>query len=246
MKILLFVTGFRHLEEYGYFNRFLRRLNSLPSMCDLFIYCNNPHISGEIVARYQAFEQKNKYLHLTTLNVGFKMGGVEAVSRGMAMGAFEGYDYVVHLHPDVFIVDDSPMVAIMTQNLANDCVFFVNRGDPDDSRFFCFDFFIFKPRLLTRNVFLDALYTFQGIPEHWLSDMLANNAIAYHVVKRFAENRWHPRRVDEHLGLYHEHDLGLVDDLLNRLPATAAPSPRTLPKWQPPLVALHPSDVTDP
>ena len=245
MKILLFVTGFRHLEEYGYFNRFLRRLNSLSSMCDLFIYCNNPQISGEIVSCYRAFDQTNKHLHLTTLNVGFRMGGVEAVSRGMAMGAFEGYDYVVHLHPDVFIVDEAPMLAIMTQNLANDCVFFVNRGDPDDSRFFCFDFFIFKPRLLTRNVFLDGLYTYEGIPEHWLSDLLSNNAIAYQVVKRFAGNQWQPRRVDEHLGLYHEHDLGLVDDLINRLPATEASSPGTRPKWQPPVVALHPSSITD-
>jgi len=82
--------------------------------------------------------------------------------------------------------------------------------------FFSFDFFIFKPKLLTKNIFLEKLYTFTDYPEHYLHDMIKENNIKYTFIKRFVDNAY-SRRIDENLKLYHEHDLDKVQLLLKSL-----------------------------
>ena len=241
MRVLLFITGFRQVKEYDYFSTFLKRLNTLGDICDVFIYCNNPEISPDIVTYYKNFTQRNKHLYITSLNIGFGMGAVEAVSRGIEMGIFAGYDYVIHLHPDVFITAESAIIELLTANAANDCVFFVNTSEPDDRRFFSFDFFVFKPMLLQRNIFIDELHDYQDLPEHYLHDMLIKNGVKFKLVKRFENDRWSPRRIDEHLNLYHEHDLTLVEDLLKGFAEADGPPPTEVVGWQPPVVELHPS-----
>ena len=241
MKVLLFITGFRQVREYDYFNTFLQRLNTLSNICDVFIYCNNPEISSDIVTYYKNFTQPNKHLYITSLNIGFGMGAVEAVSRGIEMGIFKGYDYVIHLHPDVFITGESEIIELLTANAGNDCVFLVNRSQPDDERFFSFDFFVFKPALLPRNVFIDDLHEYQDLPEHYLHDMLIKHGVKFKLTRRFENDTWFPRRIDEHLNLYHEHDLQLVEDLLKSLPEADRAAPTRAPVWQPPVVELHPS-----
>lgn len=216
MKVLLFITGFRQVKEYDYFTAFLQQLETLPQICDVFIHCNNPDISEDIVTFYRKFTQRNKRLYITSVNAGFVMGAVEAVSSGIEMGIFAPYDYVIHLHPDVFITDDAAIMQTLNDNLDNDCVFFVTTSVPDDERFFSFDFFIFKPRLLTTNIFIDAVRTYDDIPEHCLSDMIVSHQVKFKIIRRFADNHWHPRRIDEHLKLYHEHDLPLVEEMLAR------------------------------
>jgi hypothetical protein len=212
MKILLFITGFRQLEEYNYFSIFLKQLN-LNSICDIFIYCNDPEIQSDIIKYYQKFDQNNKYLFITSLNGGYRIGGAEAVSKGIEMGIFKDYDYVIHLHPDVFITDDRYLMEVLQENLENDTVFFINKSAPYYN-FFSFDFFIFKPKLLTTNIFIDELYTFTDIPEHYLYDMIMKHNIKYTIIKRFDNDNWSPRRIDENLNLYHEHDLNKIVSLL--------------------------------
>ena len=212
MKILLFITGHRQLEEYNYFNIFLQQLK-LNSMCDIFIYCNHPGIHNDILTYYQNFNQKNKNLLITSLNSGYTRGGVEAVSQGIEMGIFNNYDYVIHLHPDVFITDDSYLIDTLLNNIQNDIVFFITKSY-NDERFFSFDFFIFKPKLLTKNIFIEKMHFFTTSPEYYLHDMIKENNIKYTFIKRFDNNTWHPRRIDEHLKLYHEHELDKVVNVL--------------------------------
>ncbi len=224
MKVLLFITGFRQVKEYDYFNTFLQDLNGLSRICDVFIYCNNPDISEDIVAYYKKFRQKNKRLYITSVNAGFVMGAVEAVSTGIEMGIFTEYDYVIHLHPDVFITADVKILDVLRENLDNDVVFFVTRSMPDDERFFSFDFFMFKPRLLTRNIFIDQPHSCTDLPEHCLCDVIRKHGIKFKFIKRFENDHWCPRRIDEHLSLYHEHDLDRVEELLGgRLARGAVP-----------------------
>ena len=213
MKLLLFITGHSQLEEYNYFNLFLKQLN-LNSMCDIYIYCNNPEIQNTIINYYQNFNQKNKRLFITSLNAGYRIGGVEALSQGIEMGIFNEYDYVIHLHPDVFITDDLYLTEILLNNKDNDNVFFVTKSIPSDSTFFSFDFFIFKPKLLTKNIFKEKLYNFSDSPEHYLHDMIKENNIKYTFIKRFDNDYWHPRRIDDNLKLYHEHDMNNVINVL--------------------------------
>jgi len=135
MKLLLFITGHRHLDEYNYFSIFLKQLE-LNSMCDIFIYCNNSEIQNDVINYYQNFSQKNKKLLITTLNSGYRIGGVEAVSQGIEMGIFNEYDYVIHLHPDVFITDDLYLKEIFSKNIDNDIVFFITKSLPNNETFF--------------------------------------------------------------------------------------------------------------
>lgn len=213
MKILLFITGFTQLEEYNYFSMFLKQLN-LNYMCDVFIYCNNPEIQSDIIKYYQNFDQNNKYLFITSLNGGYRIGGAEAVSKGIEMGIFNDYDYVIHLHPDVFITDDHYLTEVLLENLENDIVFFITKSKPNDTSFFSFDFFIFKPKLLTTNIFIDELYTFTDLPECYLRNMIIKHDIKYKFIKRFDNDNWNPRRIDDNLKLYHEHDLKNVVTVL--------------------------------
>lgn len=213
MKVLLFITGYRHLEEYNYFSIFLKQLR-LNNICDIFIYCNNPDIQNTIINYYQNFDQTNKRLLITTLNSGIRIGGVEAVSQGIEMGIFKEYDYVIHLHPDVFITDDLYLTDILLNNLHNDIVFFITKSWYPNPKFFSFDFFIFKPKLLKKNIFIDELYSFTDCPEHYLHDMIVNNNIKYTFIKRFDNDNCFPRRIDENLKLYHEHDMDNIKNLL--------------------------------
>jgi hypothetical protein len=213
MKILLFITGFRQLDEYNYFRIFLKQLH-LNTICDIYIYCNNPQIQNNVVNYYQNFDQMNKKLLITTLNAGYRVGGVEAVSNGIEMGIFKDYDYVIHLHPDVFITDDLYLMDVLLENINNDIVFLINKSLPDDVRFFSFDFFIFKPKLLKKNIFIEELYTFTDSPEHYFHDMLVKNNIKYKFIKRYNNDMWYPRRIDDNLKLYHEHEMDKVVDIL--------------------------------
>ena len=213
MKVLLFITGHRQLKEYHYFNIFLNSLN-LKLLCDIYIYCNNPEISGELLQYYKEFPQKNKYIFITSLNHGYTMGGAEAVNQGIKMGIFHGYDYVIHLHPDVFITDDSYLMNVLHENEFNDTVFLLTKYFPGDNRHFAFDFFIFKPKLLTINIFTNELYTYTDSPEHYLYYIINKYNIKHKVVKRFDNDNWYPRRIDDHLKLYHEHDLEKVETYL--------------------------------
>jgi hypothetical protein len=216
MKILLFITGHKQLEEYNYFSRFLKRLK-LNALCDIFIHCNNPDIHNSIINYYQNFNQQNKKLFITSINAGYRVGGVQAISEGIELGIFKDYDYVIHLHPDVFIIDDNYLTEVLLENLNNDVVFLVNKSVPHNPKFLSFDFFIFKPKLLTKNIFIDELYTFKQAPEQYLHDMIIKNNINYIYVKRYNNDNWEPRRIDENLRLYHEHDLNKVQSLLNYL-----------------------------
>lgn len=216
MKILLFITGHQQLTEYNYFNLFLKN-TCLNHKCDIFIYCNKPDISPDIVKYYKQFEQVNKKIFITTQNGGYRTGGVEAVSNGIEMGIFKEYDYVIHLHPDVFITDSTNILNILEENYENDTVFFITKSIPNDDLFFSFDFFIFKPKLLNENIFINSLYSFTESPEHYLHNMIKKYEIKYQIIKRFENDSWFPRRVDENLKLYHEHNLENVKTMLNEL-----------------------------
>jgi hypothetical protein len=79
MKVLLFITGYRQVEEYNFFYLFLKQLK-INDICDIYIYCNNTNIHSDIITYYQNFKQKNKILFITSLNHSFRVGGVDAVS----------------------------------------------------------------------------------------------------------------------------------------------------------------------
>ena len=100
---------------------------------------------------------------------------------------------------------------VLNNNINNDYVFFVTKSVPDDPSFFSFDFFIFKPKLLKKNIFIEELNSYEDTPEHYLSEMIKKNNVNYLFINRFNNNSWYPRRIDDNLKLWHEHDLQEIE-----------------------------------
>jgi hypothetical protein len=210
MKVLLFITSFGQIEELKYFVKFFKRLDKITRVCDIFLHCNNVNVPGDFITYFQQFEQPNKTLYITSKNAGYERGDMEKLSDMYDAGYFSSYDYVIQLHPDVYMFDDTYLMEVLHENLNNDTVFFITKSVPDDPKFFSMDFYMFKPKLLTTNIFKERLYTFTNMIEHYFCDCIVDNNIKFTFIKRFNNDLWTPRRIDDNLRLYHEHDLEKV------------------------------------
>ena len=120
MKILLFLTSHRQLEEYKYFNVFFQKHNKLKEICDIFIYINNSNLSVDVLKYYQQINVKNKNIYITTKNAGGirhpgQYGWLETLNEGYNMNKFNNYDYVIHMHPDVFITQENNIIKILNK-----------------------------------------------------------------------------------------------------------------------------------
>ena len=61
------------------------------------------------------------------------------------------YDWILCLHPDVLIINEKPILKLLTQELNTNNVFYVNYSL--NNKVLCsFDFFIWKPKLLKTNI----------------------------------------------------------------------------------------------
>lgn len=220
-RVLLFITSFRQLKEFDYCSFFFNRFTTLNKICDLYIHCNNKDISEDLIKYYQKFNMENKHLFITSKNLSYTMGQIEALSDSYDKGIFAQYDYVLNIHPDVFILEEEPIVNLLKKNMKTDTCFFVSQGLPDDRAFLQTDFFIFKPKLLTMNIFKDTLYEWKDWTEHYMYYILYKYNIKYELIKRFDNNTWHPRRIDNYR-MWHEHDLSLVEAYIENLEKTSS------------------------
>ena len=217
MKILIFLASHRQLDEFKYFNIFLEKTKELKTMCDLYIHINNPRISQRVLNYYKEFKIKNKKIYITTKNSGYASGGMEAINDSYKMGIFNNYDYVIHMHPDVFITEETELIKLLKDNLNNNKVFLVTKYFPWKTfEHYATDFFIFKPKLLKNNIFDDEnLYKFKPDKvETFFYNILIKNNINCLLVKRFNNDHWYPRRIDN-LKLWHEHDLNKIKKFLH-------------------------------
>lgn len=215
MKVLLYITGHRQLAEYYYFSEFLKRTETMKTF-DVFIHCNNDKISPDLLKLYQMFPNKNKHVYVTSENAGYRMGGVEAVSTGWDMGIFNKYDFVIHLHPDVFITDERPILKILNEYHSTDVDFLVTTVFPAPCTYVAFDFFIFRTKNSNTNIFVEEMKTYEKPPEQYLHDMLDKYKVKYQYIKRFENDNANPRRIDENLKLYHEHDMRKVHAMFQK------------------------------
>uniref|UniRef100_A0A6C0ECW7 Uncharacterized protein n=1 Tax=viral metagenome TaxID=1070528 RepID=A0A6C0ECW7_9ZZZZ len=205
MKILIILTGHRHNEEYKLYGLLLEKCNILSSIADIYIHSNC--INNCIIENVQ-YIKSNKRIYITEKNAGFINGGLEAVSDVIdelkLLTPECQYDYVIHMHPDVFITDENNIINLLTNQLETNIIFYVNLS-LNDTNLYSFDFFIFKPKLLTFNIFKDWKENTQS-PEYYFCDIIKKNNIIHALVPRFLNNYYLPRKIDM-IGLWHDHDL---------------------------------------
>jgi len=228
-KILLLYTSHRQLEEIKLQSLLYKKNGSSESFknIDLLFYCNSPIIDKKILNDYlNELPHKNKMLIHTDKNIGYLWGGHEAVYN--CFNIWKNYDYCIHLHPDVFILDDQYILKIIEECEKKREIDFVNTHnlDPlkdDNKNYLSFDFFIFKPKQIlnsslvkNRNFFdlyLDENERIVKTPEHLLSQIIKKYNLKSQIVQRYNNNHWEPRRPDM-IGLYHEHDLEKVKEII--------------------------------
>jgi hypothetical protein len=181
-------------------------------MCDLYV--NNNCVQNDVSKNVEYLKMfKNFKLNNTDKNSGYRTGPIETVSNVIDDEKLlqSNYDYVIHLHPDVFITNEKYLLDVLYNEQNTENVFIINKS-LEDTFFFSFDFFIFKPKKLQENVF-NQWRTWNGITEYYLYNAIISNNIPYKLVKRFDNDNWFPRRIDL-LGLWHEHDLEEVKKYL--------------------------------
>jgi hypothetical protein len=221
MKILLFYPSHRQLDEIKYSSTFFNKTSFLKNNSEVYVHCNNIHID-EAALRANVDEFKCvKYLTLTDKNSGYLAGPSEAIADSYEMFVENNYDYVIHLHPDVYIINETKIVSALRQNYNNDADFLVYElpktvpWEPKvvRERQYAFDFFIFKPKI-ENNVFKNYAHYWtqhpKAAPERFLYDMIHGNNKSYAILERgpFGSMLEGYRRGSdpEPFGIWHCHD----------------------------------------
>ena len=155
----------------------------------------------------------NTTIHLSPNNIGHSLGGIEAVNEIYELYNLDNYDYVVHLHPDVYITNPQIFNEILEIYQDSNITFFNTHSYPDD-RFYDFDFFIFRPKLLKINIF-NQYHNWTEFVEYYLHDKIFEHSVTHEILPRFLNNDWYPRRIDL-LGLWHEHNNTLIDNYFKK------------------------------
>jgi len=230
MNNLLFITGHRHIEEVRLCAEFLNNTQQLKEF-DLLLHINSLNSdTGSLKEKFKLIPNKNKHLILTDRNCEH-YGLLQALSDFYYF--FQKYDNVVHAHIDVFMVNENNFTDVI--NSFPDKTFLVNHSFITIRDWMSTDLFIFRPKLLKKNIFKDWV-NHAGVPlgghkvgpcclqfdcthvgpcpEQYLYWQIIKNNIPHEYIKRFDTDHWDPRRICM-WGCYHEHDLNKVVDLLN-------------------------------
>lgn len=221
---LLFITSTRHVEEVELLAQFLNKTQKIKQF-DLVLHVNtfNTNIP-ELVKNFNSIPNVNKHLILTEKNCGYNLGPHEAI--GDFFDNFNKYYNVIHVHPDVFPVNEFKLLDIIESNL--DTALLVNHSMKNCQDWMSTDLFILRPHLIKNNFFKNwANYidtpisggigvNGQACCEQFLFYEAQRNNITYTYIPRFADNHHFPRRVCE-WGFLHEHDLSTARALLSTL-----------------------------
>jgi hypothetical protein len=126
---------------------------------------------------------------------------------------FEKYDFVIHSTPDVYVVDDKHLIALLEEELDTDNHMIVDHHPyhPNCEYLYSTDFFIFKPRKIT-NFFGDELDPMAHCIESHLYKKIHGLNIPHRVICRGVGSlHW---QVDEY-GMIHNHNNDIIHNILN-------------------------------
>lgn len=214
MKLLLLFTSYRQLEEFDYQAIFLKKCTLLKNS-DVLLHCNNPDISREIL------EKKLNKLPVPSTKItygnnvgGYLRGQFQAITEVFDMEILQDYDFVIHLHPDIFITDERPIINLLSSD-NEQSVLFVSRIFGNAHPSFATDFFIFRPLNYLREIFSDwSLFEqkFELPLECIFFESIKKHGVDYLEVERFKTGRYF-RDIDQ-LGLWHEHRLEKIESYM--------------------------------
>ena len=157
-----------------------------------------------------AFRNPRTSVFLTDKNIGYAYGHLEAIAD--CFDFLREFDLVVHMHPDVFIIDAVPFLSLLDSIAADEnhadfyVTFMRDLVTPADTAF-CTDSLPSAPAPAARAVFAGYAGEMAGKlkgPERFLAQMLQNTGLSKKIVPRAQWMGEGHRKIDE-LGLWHEH-----------------------------------------
>jgi hypothetical protein len=231
MKNLILITSHNQTEEFMIAPTLLKKTNFLWQF-DLILHNNNKNIDQKYLRNcFDLFPNANKKLIHTEKNAGYVQGLHQTLSD--LYDEWKQYDNVLHLHCDVFVVDENKLLQVMVSNMDHAFVFSMcNPPDPvlyknfPQNRMISTDIFVIRPKLLNTNVFANYVLPEYNQPnvcvdgnmvnpwcELILQTELEKHNVSYAVVKRFDNESWWPRRPCL-WGCWHEHNYSKIKKYL--------------------------------
>jgi hypothetical protein len=217
MKLAILYTSYRQFRELDFAPAFFERALRLREEADILFHCNNGTIDQA------ALREKLAKIPAKSLTVrfepqqntgGYPYGQFEAIRDLWNHVDLSQWDWIIHIHPDLFIADEKPLLAAIEKAEAGGKEMLVTKCFGHRSPTFATDFFAFKPLSKIRPVFdsyLPLLATPLVVPLEALFFIEVHRAgVAYDIALRFLHGHYH-KDIDQ-LGVWHEHQL-------DRLPA---------------------------
>lgn len=116
------------------------------------------------------FPNTAKRVSITPNNTGHRMGAVQAVDAEFTYGHLHGYDWVVHMHADTYIVEPSHLINALKNKSASVIASAFSCQAAPNPKVFHFDFFAFRPDRV-RNSSFRQWNSFGGLALNYLLDV---------------------------------------------------------------------------
>jgi hypothetical protein len=219
MKLAILYTAHRQFQELDFAVKFIAQSKNIKNS-DIIYHCNNGKINKETLAKkLEKFPCNNLYFiyNPQSNSGGYAYGQFEAICDAWDIIQRGRYDWVIHLHPDVFVVDEEPLLSALEEAENENKSLVVTKTLGYNYPAFSTDFFAFRPEGISKSVFESYKYL---IPDGVTLSTNASGSIfplecafffeayrqkvLFYVAKRFISGDYH-RDIDC-LGLWHEHN----------------------------------------
>lgn len=159
------------------------------------------------------FDVKSKKSYMTSKYISYRMGAVQALDAMLNGGFLENYKWVVHLQPDVFVIDPRPLATAMQGELSSAISGKDSKSDiilrgPNADKCLTFGFFAFRPSQVRRNAFSN-WKIYDGRPECYLADEAFKDASPL-IVPHDSDKHFINQGIDR-FGLWHQHNVTVIE-----------------------------------
>jgi len=216
MRILFFYTGYRQLAEISHSALFAQRYQHDFKDADVIYHCNNTAIGRDTLESLVGdFANPIKKIITTDKNTGFRLGHIEAIADSYPLIQEGEYDWVIHLHPDVYLTDEARFLGLLHKADTSEQNAIMFPLFEADAMAYTTDLFAWKPTRVKRDVFSDYknyVNRSDVIPETYLYESLHRQNVPILSVKRYRGRGWQ-REIDE-VGAWHPHEQARVENFL--------------------------------
>lgn len=200
MKVLFFLTMHRQLHELEFWSYFFNNFKRLKA--DVCIYNTNPEFSKDTINNFLRINTNIKII-CDDQNQGYQYGSYFGLSNNYDF--YKNYDFIIHSHPDVFILNDEKLYELLIDQKNKDVDFLVSSGIKNQFAYLT-DLFIFKPKYNFISKYIN--YQNHGGAETILFSIIKDNNLKKYLFSRYPNDEisGRDREIDAY-NIWHEHKL---------------------------------------